>query len=178
MPKFALQIKSELQNVLEFRIDLETIDWTIDLERGSDGMRKEDQTLNKGDVFEIEGSRGDANYIMKWEKGDKTACNISILDEKSVDGTYHADDNAKWKTVCVMEARGADIIGWKLLDKGCFKIISGSEEDTKNRKVFDKGEVEFQQDGESGKFTFFGVDEEGNPVAMNEVETQVVTHKS
>jgi len=177
MPKFALQVKAELENILEFRIDLEETDWTIDLERGSDGLRKPDQTIAKRDVFEIEGSRGDANYIMKWEKGDKTSCNISILDEKTVDGTYHADDANKWKTICVMEARGADIIGWKLLDKGAFKIISGSEEDTNNRKVFEKGEVEFQEDGNSGKFTFFGVDEEGNPVTMNEVETQVVTHK-
>ena len=40
---------------------------------------RQEQTINKTDVFEIEGSRGDANYIMKWEKGDKAACNISIL---------------------------------------------------------------------------------------------------
>ena len=123
MPKYALQMKSELKNVLEvrifiliflissnfrkkntnsaslnelfvifdrilfwkqFRIDTEKVDWTIDLERGSDGMRKCDQTLNSQDVFEIEGSKGDANYIMKWEKGDKSACNISIIEDKTV----------------------------------------------------------------------------------------------
>ena len=47
-------------------------------------MRKCDQTLNSQDVFEIEGSKGDANYIMKWEKGDKSACNISIIEDKTV----------------------------------------------------------------------------------------------
>lgn len=177
MPKFALQIKAEFENVLEFRIDPEKTTWNVDLERGSDGLRKQEQTINKTDVFEIEGSRGDANYIMKWEKGDKAACNISILDEKSVDGTYHADDANKWKTMCVMEARGADIIAWHLADSESFKIISGTEEDTKNRKSFENGEAKFEKDGESGKFIFYGVDEEGNQVAMNEVETQVVNHK-
>jgi len=178
MPKFALQMKCELENVLEFRIDLENVEWTVHLERGSDGLRKADQTLKKSDEFEMEGSRGVANYIMKWEKGDKAACNISILDEKSVDGTYSADDNAQWKTMGVMEARGCDIIGWSLVDKGAFKIISGSEEDTKNRKVFENADVDFQPDGQTGKFIFFAVDEEGNQVAMNEVETQVVPYKN
>jgi len=178
MPKFALQMKCELDNVVEFRIDIEKTDWVLDLERGSDGMRKEDQTIAKRDVYEIEGSRGDANYIMKWEKGDKSACNISILEEKSVDGTYTTEDGNNWKTMCVMEARGADIIKWKLKDNGCFKVISGTDEDTKNRKVFSDGEVDFQEDGNSNKFDFFGVDEEGLKVEMREIELQVVPYKN
>lgn len=180
MPKFALQMKAELTNTLEFRVDLEETTWTVNLERGSDGLRKADQTISKTDEFELEGSRGNANYIMKWEKGDKSSCNISILDEKSVDGTYGIDDASKWKTMCVMEARGADITSWVLSDGkkpcGLFKIISGNEEDEKNRKVFGGDDVEFTNDG--GKFNFFGVDEEGNEVTMAEVETQVVTFKA
>jgi len=176
MPKYALQMKSELKNVLEFRIDTEKVDWTVDLERGSDGMRKTDQTLNKQDVFEIEGSKGDANYIMKWEKGDKSACNISIIEDKTVDATYGEADSNNWKTMCVMEARGADIIAWKLADTSCFQVISGCEANTANRKKFNKetgNPIDFLADGESGKFEFYAVDEEGEEVAMKEVEVRV-----
>lgn len=51
---------------------------------------KEGITISKGDVFELEGSRGDANYIMKWPH-NKTQAYIKIVDLKGVNGAYTED---------------------------------------------------------------------------------------
>ncbi len=74
---------------------------------------KEGVTISKGDVMELEGSRGDANFIMKWP-GNKQQAYIKIVDIKGVTGNYTEDNAGKWVTVLGLECRGIVPIAWKV----------------------------------------------------------------
>ena len=63
--------------------------------------------------MELEGSRGDANFIMKWP-GNKQQAYIKIVDIKGVTGNYTEDQAGKWVTVLGLECRGIVPTAWKV----------------------------------------------------------------
>lgn len=155
----ALQIKATLENVEELRFP-EDHDWTLDLEKGNEIVKKE-VIVNRGDTAPVEGSKGDANLVLPSLKA-----NISIQDtlHKEVDGTYLAQDSGKWKTVMVMEARGVNIAEWHLT--GPYKVISGNDGD---RQTW--ADVSLNDE-------WMEVNEKTSaPVRIHEIETQVVVYK-
>jgi hypothetical protein len=64
-------------------------------------------------VYELEGSRGDANFIMKWP-GNKQQAYIKIVDLKNVTGNYTEDNSGKWVAVLGLECRGIVPKSWKV----------------------------------------------------------------
>lgn len=156
----ALQMKATLGNVVEFRIP-EDHTFHIDIEQGGEVVKK-DVEINREDTYEIEGSKGIANLVFTTLKA-----NLTIKDEKTVDGTYCADDSEQWKTVAVIESRGCEVGNWTLT--GGYQVIS--ENDEGNRQTFKDCDV--NKDSE-----FNDVDEDGKPVTIYEPETRVVVFKA
>lgn len=69
MTIFALQIKATLENVSKL-IPISNNLWKFDIINSS-GERREGITVTLEDQIELEGSRGIANYVMKWP-GERT----------------------------------------------------------------------------------------------------------
>lgn len=84
---------------------------TTPLNSGCD--KKDGITISKSDVYELEGSRGEANFIMKWP-GNKAQTYIKIVDLKGVTGNYTEDDTGKWVSVLGLECRGIVPTSWKV----------------------------------------------------------------
>ena len=61
------------------------------------------------DEYEIHGSRGTANLVMKCQFCSR---DMSLkFDEQSI-GTYTEDDDNQMKTMLIVESRGMEVVGW------------------------------------------------------------------
>ena len=63
--------------------------------------------MSRADVIPLEGSKGDANYVMKWP-GSKVQAYIKIIDLKNVSGSYGAESTGEWTAVLGLECRGLE----------------------------------------------------------------------
>ena len=106
MPIFLLKIKADLENISTLR-PVEGVCWKFDIE-SSDGERKEGITVSSTETIELEGSRGDANFVMRWHKGSPPSY-IKIVPVKKVDGSYNTKDGGTFATIAGFECRGLTI---------------------------------------------------------------------
>ena len=91
MPIFLLSIKAELDNVASL-LPLTDVMWKFDIVNSS-SERKEGITVCPTDELELSGSRGTANFVMKWP-GDKNESYIKIVHVKKVTTQYDSGKNA------------------------------------------------------------------------------------
>lgn len=104
MPLFLLRIKVDLENIAELTPQFENL-WKFDIS-SSDGEERKGITVSKSDVLELNGSKGDANYVMKWHKADSHQAYIKLVDVKKADGSYKITDTGTWVTILGLECRG------------------------------------------------------------------------
>lgn len=105
MPVFLLKIKANLENIATIR-PVEGVCWRFDIE--NNGERKEGITVSSTEIIELEGSKGEANFVMRWSKGAPPSY-IKIVPVKKVTGTYTSSDAGKFVTVAGFECRGLTI---------------------------------------------------------------------
>ncbi len=98
MPVFEVQIKAELENV-ECLEPIKSNLFKFNIGNGS-GEERSNVTVNMDDVFELEGSRGTANYIMKWDKKDQHQAYMKIL------SCHPYDKSNEFSTIMRIECRG------------------------------------------------------------------------
>ena len=109
MPVFALEIKADLENVSKLR-PLENNLWKLDISN-SDSERKLGITVSAGDEIDIEGSRGIANFILKWP-GSKQQSYIKIVRLEKCSGEYSGSDSGSFVRIVGFECRGLVIDRW------------------------------------------------------------------
>ena len=85
MPTYVLSIKAELENV-ESMLPMKDVMWKFDVVNTA-AERKEGITVSSIDEYELTGSRGVANFVMKWP-GDKHESYIKIVHVKKVTPQY------------------------------------------------------------------------------------------
>mmetsp|Transcript_26686 Transcript_26686/g.39648 ORF Transcript_26686/g.39648 Transcript_26686/m.39648 type:complete len:162 (+) Transcript_26686:95-580(+) len=111
MTIYALKIKANLDNVARM-IPLNNNMWKFDIVSNG-GERREGITVTTADEIDLEGSRGHANFVMKWP-GTHHQSYIKIVDLKKCSGIYTAEDAAGGKFVPILglECRGLEIERW------------------------------------------------------------------
>ena len=87
MPTFVLFIKAELENVAKL-IPSNNVLWKFDVVNAA-SERKEGITVSASEEIELHGSRGTANFVMKWQ-GDKHESYIKIVHVKKVTNVYES----------------------------------------------------------------------------------------
>ena len=98
MPVYLLQICADLENIEQLTPLPDNL-WKLDIQSdGSGGDTKTGITVSSADVIELEGSKGEANFVMKWNKA-KGQSYIKLVDVKKCDFTYKAADSGKFVTV-------------------------------------------------------------------------------
>ena len=119
MPTYALEIQAQFENV-ESMVPKSDVVWKFDIENDSSETR-EGITVDPAEELELSGSRGSANFVMKWNKSDTHQAYIKILDVKKalgekkkgkkaagdavVDGSYRSKSE-EWVPIVCMECRG------------------------------------------------------------------------
>mmetsp|Transcript_6497 Transcript_6497/g.10624 ORF Transcript_6497/g.10624 Transcript_6497/m.10624 type:complete len:159 (-) Transcript_6497:166-642(-) len=109
MPTYVLSIKAELENVASL-LPLNNVMWKFDIVNAS-SERKEGVTVCATDELELSGSRGHANFVMKWP-GEKHESYIKIVHVKKVTPQYGAEDSGSMKPILGLECRGLEIERW------------------------------------------------------------------
>ncbi|KAJ1435265.1 hypothetical protein B484DRAFT_446138 [Ochromonadaceae sp. CCMP2298] len=112
MPVYLIKLKAELENIKQL-IPLTDNTWIFDIQSSDGGDTKESITVCKSDLAPLDGSKGEAHYIMKWPRA-KAQSYIKIIDVKGVTGTYTEESSGKWVTVLGLECRGLEIVKWRL----------------------------------------------------------------
>ena len=111
MPKFALKIKCELENVASFRWE-QNNQWCFTV-TNADTSESCEAYLCKDDELELAGSRGTAHFIKKWP-GEQSQSYLKIIDVKKVTGAteYTAENNGEEVVILAVEARGLVPTEW------------------------------------------------------------------
>lgn len=78
MPIFEIQIKAELENV-ECLEPIKSNLFKLNVGNGA-GEERNNVTISVDEVIELEGSRGTANYVMKWDKKNQHQAYMKIID--------------------------------------------------------------------------------------------------
>jgi hypothetical protein len=108
MVLFLLKMKADLENISELQPQFENL-WKFNIS-SQDGEERLGITVSKADILELNGSKGDANYVMKWHKADSHQAYIKLVDVKKVDGTYKTSGD--WTTLLGLECRGLIPTAW------------------------------------------------------------------
>ena len=180
MPSFVIEIKAELLNVASLT-PVNDILWKMDIESEA-GEVRENITVNPREELELEGSRGLANFVMKWSKQDSHQANIKVVDLKKaaagmgkgkkakkdkdaseIDGVYRSSN--QWVPIVAMECRGLKPI----------RVHVGNDFDitSESGALFPAAEAEFEEDSEGLSWTDF--DEKlDDCLAINALQVRVV----
>ncbi|CAO1626293.1 unnamed protein product [Sympodiomycopsis kandeliae] len=161
MPRLALQIRAQFENVTNLRPSSD--DYVLMVKTKCNSCQEEHPKLvgiQPGSEVEISGGRGVADLVMKCQfcKRESSAKFEEPTSKAPLWRPYTVseDGGAEWQTLCILDARGLDLIGWD--PEGTWSCSS-----TESKTKFE--EVEF----DSNEWTDY--DENGNvPVSIMELE--------
>jgi hypothetical protein len=88
-------------------------------------------TISTEDVYPLEGSRGEDNFIIKWPYANDQSYMKILANPKTIKSSYDADHSGDYVTILGLECRGIEPIAWyPSLD-----FVVRSSEDTVFNKV-------------------------------------------
>lgn len=123
MPVFVAYFKAELDGVKYAGVHTgKDRIFEIDVKNGMSDEVREKVTISSADEYELEGSRGISNLVLKFsDSNEKASC--SILSDEDFKGKFKkkkeamkscpraltADDSGEWVPIVAFEARGMDV---------------------------------------------------------------------
>lgn len=111
MPTFLLYVKAELENVSSLAIQ-KGAHYCIDVQESAGSERRDGVYVTATDSHELAGSKGTANFVMKFDKASKHEAYINVLEVKGVTREVTADDGGKWVPVMAFECRGLEPVAY------------------------------------------------------------------
>lgn len=123
MPVFVAYFKAELEGVSFVGIHTnKDAMFTIDVKNGMSDETRERVTISPSDEFELEGSRGVSNLVLKFaDSNEKSSCSVLTPEDfkskfkkkkealKSLPRALTGEDNGEWVPIVAFEARGMDV---------------------------------------------------------------------
>ncbi|DBB17979.1 hypothetical protein WJX82_000373 [Trebouxia sp. C0006] len=161
MVVFLLQIKASLENVAKISLP-EGHEYCIDVKNSTGDDQREGVRVTSTDEQDLPGSRGVANFALKWVKDAKSAASLSVISVKKVTRDYTAQDDRQFVSIIGFECRGMDIINWHPEDG--FRVESTSGQVFDNVDLSDAEWVDYDE-------------KLGESVGIMELEHKFVKHK-
>jgi hypothetical protein len=144
MTIFALRIKADLENI-ETMSPLANNLWKLDIVSPDGVDQRLGITVSNSDVEKLEGSKGEANFIMKW-KGSNSQSYIKIVDLKKTDSNYSSNDSGNWKLIIGFECRGLEPTKW--IPGIDFNILTSSGKIFENVDLTEKDWAEYDEEND------------------------------
>mmetsp|Transcript_22708 Transcript_22708/g.70212 ORF Transcript_22708/g.70212 Transcript_22708/m.70212 type:complete len:179 (-) Transcript_22708:53-589(-) len=128
MPVFVGYVKAELDGVAlaAVRTGPDAI-FTIDVKNGMSDEVREGVTISRADEFELEGSRGVSNLVLRFaDSTEKASCSLLTAEDfktkfkkkkqalAEAPRVLTADDSGEWVPVVAFEGRGMDVVKLRL----------------------------------------------------------------
>eukprot|EP01031_Cornospumella_fuschlensis_P030473 gene30473-36832_t len=111
MPLFFLKIKAELENVRSL-VPLSGNLWKFDIQSPGAADVREGITVTVEDTYPLEGSRGEANFMIKWPYTNEQAYIKILSAHRDVKTMYRAEDSGNYVTILALECRGLEPTKW------------------------------------------------------------------
>ncbi|KAL0028673.1 hypothetical protein WJX79_009914 [Trebouxia sp. C0005] len=111
MVVFLLQIKASLENVAKISLP-EGHEYCIDVKNSTGEDQREGVRVTSTHEQDLPGSRGVANFALKWVKDAKSAASLNVVSIKKVTREYTAQDERQFVSIIGFECRGMDVINW------------------------------------------------------------------
>ncbi len=130
MPVFAIECKAELGGIQEIIADLRNTSWCVDVSSIDGSDKRERVTIDPNDELELTGSRGTANFVVKFNGSAKQAtANVKVGSNCSaVNGggkaRITAAQSGEWVPLVKFECRRLTITAWHPTTE--FTVISST----------------------------------------------------
>ena len=143
MPLYHLKLKIELENI-ECIQKIPNNLWKFDINSLA-GDTKEGITISEEDVLELDSSKGDANFVMKWSGSNQQAY-IKIIKNKLIHDKYTCNNSNSGSFVNILglECRNLEISKWH---PSIDFIAYGKEDSNGDATVFDEVDLSDLDDG-------------------------------
>eukprot|EP00879_Flechtneria_rotunda_P010158 GHRR01010619.1.p1 GENE.GHRR01010619.1~~GHRR01010619.1.p1 ORF type:complete len:164 (+),score=32.79 GHRR01010619.1:95-586(+) len=128
MPTFLLYLKADLENVAKLEVPL-PYRFCIDVKESAGSETRDRVYVTAAEEHDLAGSKGTANFIMKFAKDSRHECSINVQQLKGVTRAMSEDDENKWVPVMAFECRG--------IEPTAFHPEDGFVVQTKGGKLFD-----------------------------------------
>ena len=115
MVLLVLYVKAELENVASITFP-RNLQWCFDVKDAQSDETKEGVFLCAEDVAEVDGSKGDANFAMRFPDCKKQ-CTITFDEVKKLcRDTITAEDSGEFVPIMGFDCRGLEITKWQPTD--------------------------------------------------------------
>ncbi|PRW59434.1 DUF866 domain-containing [Chlorella sorokiniana] len=149
----------EMENVESVSLPAD-VTYTMTIKDATSDYTREDVVIDPAEVHDLEGSRGTANFRIKFDKSSKHQAYLNVEAVKGVTRAITGEDANKSVPVMGFECRGLDLVSYK---PGVFIVKS-------------KGGATFEADLSEGEWADF--DEKlGESVSIMGISSQFRTHK-
>ncbi|KIZ05665.1 hypothetical protein MNEG_2291 [Monoraphidium neglectum] len=111
MPTFVLHVKAELENVRTLSLQ-KSAHYCIDVKESAGSEQRDGVYVTANDTHELSGSKGTANFVMKFDKASKHEAYLNVLEIKGVTRDITEEDNGKWVPVIAFECRGLEPVAY------------------------------------------------------------------
>eukprot|EP00882_Tetradesmus_deserticola_P007366 GHRQ01007760.1.p2 GENE.GHRQ01007760.1~~GHRQ01007760.1.p2 ORF type:complete len:163 (+),score=60.18 GHRQ01007760.1:249-737(+) len=135
MPTFLLYIKADLENIGKIDVPLGH-SFCIDVKESAGSETRERVHVTAAETHDMSGSKGTANFVMKFAKDSRHECSINVMQLKGVTRAVTEDDEGKFVPVMAFECRG--------IEPTAFHPEDGFVVTSKGGKVFD--DVDLSED--------------------------------
>ncbi|KAK9842024.1 hypothetical protein WJX81_004623 [Elliptochloris bilobata] len=120
-----LYMKANLENVVKISLP-EGHTFCLDVKDSTGDDVREGVRVSSADDVELPGSRGSANFALKWVRDARHPAHLTLAPLKGVTRPYSAADDGKWVGVVGMECRGLEPIRWQPEAGFCVETPSGT----------------------------------------------------
>eukprot|EP00877_Chromochloris_zofingiensis_P005867 jgi/Chrzof1/1533/Cz10g11130.t1 len=124
MPVFLLYVKGDLEHVAKITIP-QDFRFNIDVQESAGTETRNGVYVTAAEDHELSGSKGTANYVMKWAKDSRKEAYINLTEIKGVTRSYTGDDDGKFVPIMGFECRGLDPIAFYPQDQWNVQTTSG-----------------------------------------------------
>eukprot|EP01040_Poterioochromonas_malhamensis_P013214 gene13214-14504_t len=130
MPQFYLKVKADLENIKSLTPSVGNL-WKLDIQTPGGGEVRNGITISSDDVYPLEGSRGEANFVIKWPYATDQSYIKILTNNRGVKPSYTADDSGNYVTILGLECRNIEPTAWH----PSFDFVIESSEGTTFDKV-------------------------------------------
>jgi hypothetical protein len=107
-----LEVRAELDNVNSIRLPKGTT-YTLTVKNSSGEDTREGVEVSSADEVELAGSRGTANFALKWARDARQQANMQVVEDiKGLPLRYTAEDGQNFAPIVGFECRGLEPIAW------------------------------------------------------------------
>jgi hypothetical protein len=124
MPQVFLKIKAELENV-KCLTPVKNNYWKFDIQTPTGGDERKGITVCEEDLQPLEGSRGEAHFIIKWPYTNEQAY-IKIISHRGVKASYDEQNSGEFVTILALECRNIEITAWHPSEDFIVRTVNGT----------------------------------------------------